>query len=240
MFAPSHSSPMAPHGKMKQTSLDLFGRPSTRLARKEAELKGPGAAKLSSKQKEVGQREQSREPEGIRQGEDDPSTSQDLKHNTLSLEDGWAFLDKEAIIDLVEQIDMDVLAGALVQIALMEGMTCKVSHAICSVALMLVQLRLDAIGDSILKIMETKLDALVGKAAETMSKMGKTMATLQEDIKKSNQSLKENVANITQTAGSYRGILVRDLPTNANTQTVKYIIPLLYMQQWCLSFILSG
>ena len=55
MFAPSCSSPMVPHGKMKQMSLDSFGRPSTRLARKEAESKGPGAVKSSSKQKEVDQ-----------------------------------------------------------------------------------------------------------------------------------------------------------------------------------------
>ena len=43
MFAPSGSSPMALSGKhMKQTSLDLFSRPGTRLARKEAEAKGSG------------------------------------------------------------------------------------------------------------------------------------------------------------------------------------------------------
>ena len=133
--------------------------------------------------------------------------------------DGQVFLDEEGIIDSVEQIDVDVLAGALVQIVLMEGMTCKASHTICSVALMLAQLRLDAIGDSILKNVETKLDTLVGKAVEAMSKTGETVATLQEDIEKSNQSLKENVANITRTAGSYRDVLVRDSPTNANTQT---------------------
>ena len=150
----------------------------------------------------------------------------------LSLVDGQVFLDEEGIIDSAEQIDVDILAGALVQIALMEGMTCKVSHAVRLVALMLAQLRLDAIGDSILKNVETKLDTLVGKVVEAMSKMGETVATLQEDVEKSNQSLKENVANITQTAGSYRDILARDSPTNANTRTAASRPSLLRPRVW--------
>ena len=45
MFAHSSSSPMAPPVKAKkQTSLDSYSRPSTRLAKKETKAKGPGGA----------------------------------------------------------------------------------------------------------------------------------------------------------------------------------------------------
>ena len=49
MFAPNGSNPMAPSGRItKQTSLDSFSRPSTRLARKEAKAKGSGETSLDA------------------------------------------------------------------------------------------------------------------------------------------------------------------------------------------------
>ena len=74
------------------------------------------------------------------------------------MEEGRAFLEDKAIIDPVEQIDADVLAGALVQIALMDGMAPKASHAVRSVVVMLAQLRFDTAAGSMLEKMEAKLD----------------------------------------------------------------------------------
>ena len=74
------------------------------------------------------------------------------------MEEGWAFLEDKAIIDPAEQINADVLAGALVQITLMDGMAPKASHAVHSVALMSAQLRFDTTAGSMLKKMEVKLD----------------------------------------------------------------------------------
>ena len=79
------------------------------------------------------------------------------------MEEGRAFLEDKAIIDPAEQIDADVLAGALVQIALMDGMAPKASHVVCSVALMLAQLRFNTAASSMLKKMEAKLDTVVDK-----------------------------------------------------------------------------
>ena len=80
------------------------------------------------------------------------------------MEEGRAFLEDKAIIDSVEQIDADVLAGALVQIALMDGMAPKASPVVRSVVLMLAQLRFDTTAGSMLEKMEVKLDTVVDKA----------------------------------------------------------------------------
>ena len=168
MFAPNRSSPMAPVGKTKQTSIDSFSRPTTRQTKKAATERGPSAAKPGSKQKDVDDQERSGDPEGACQ-EDDPSLiGQGLERTTLSAEEGRAYLEEEAFIEPGESADAEVLAGALVQIALMEGMTPKASHAVRSVALMLAQLRSVTVGDSALESMETKVATLVGKATEKM------------------------------------------------------------------------
>ena len=82
------------------------------------------------------------------------------------MEEGWAFLEDEAIIDPEEQFDADVLAGALVQITLMDGMAPKASHAVRSVVLMLAQLRFNTTAGSMLEKMEAKVDTLVDKVVE--------------------------------------------------------------------------
>ena len=76
MFVHSQSSPMALPGKTKQTSLDSFGRLSTRTTRWTATEKGTGVAKSSGRQKDAEQREG---PAAGCQGDDndDPPTSQD-------------------------------------------------------------------------------------------------------------------------------------------------------------------
>ena len=122
---------MAPPRKAsKQTSLDSFSRPGTRLTRKEAQTKGARATKSSSTQKDADRQEQNEAPVVDHQEDDDTPAGQGPLQHILSTEEGQAFLEEEAIIDPEEQIDVDVLAGALVQIALMDGMTPKVSHAI--------------------------------------------------------------------------------------------------------------
>ena len=76
MFAHSQSSPMAPPGKTKQTSLDLFSRLSTRTTRRTATEKGTGVAKSSGRQKDTEKRVG---PVADHQGDNnnDPPTSQD-------------------------------------------------------------------------------------------------------------------------------------------------------------------
>ena len=48
-----------------------------------------------------------------RQEDDDTPAGQGPLQPILSTKEGWAFLEEEAIIDPEEQIDGDILAGAL-------------------------------------------------------------------------------------------------------------------------------
>ena len=66
-------------------------------------------------------------------------------------------LRKRPLLNQGEPVDVDALSGALVQIALMEGMMPKVSHAIRLVTLMMAQLRSVTTGDAVLESMETKV-----------------------------------------------------------------------------------
>ena len=66
MFVPNRSSPKAPAGKTKHTSIDSFSRPITRQTKKAATAKAPGATKSGSKQKEIDDQEQSSDPEDVR------------------------------------------------------------------------------------------------------------------------------------------------------------------------------
>ena len=209
MFAPNRSSPMALVGKTKQTSIDLFSRPTTRQTKKAATERGPSAAKPGSKQKDVDDQERSGDPEGACQ-EDDPSLiGQGLERTTLSAEEGRAYLEEEAFIEPGESADAEVLAGALVQIALMEGMTPKASHAVRSVALMLAQLRSVTVGDSALESMETKVATLVRKATE---KMEVAISNMTEVLKAAAQGLTDNTVKLTETTASYKDVLANAAP----------------------------
>ena len=71
---------MAPPSKVpKQTSLDSFSRPGTRLAKKDAAAKEPRAKRLGRKQKEAAHQGQSRGLVVDHQGDDSSSSGQDLE-----------------------------------------------------------------------------------------------------------------------------------------------------------------
>ena len=80
---------------------------------------------------------------------------------TLSVVEGQAFLKEEGLIDQEEGLDLDVIVGMLTQISLMTDMPAKVSHAIRSVMLILVQMKLESVGKAIFSAMETRLEELV-------------------------------------------------------------------------------
>ena len=194
--------------------------------------KGHGVAKSSSKQKGADHCEQSGDLEGACQEKTNSLTDQDLEHATLSAEEGRAFLEEEAIIDSEERIDPDVLVGALVQTALIDRMTPKASHTVYSVALILVQLKLDSIGDSILKNVELKLDALVDKAAEKAAVIAgsqlpqmSTLATVAREVQEkltevaaSLAGMSGDTSKLTEMVTSYRDIVAHMGPSGSPHQ----------------------
>ena len=212
---------MALPGKvLKQTSIALFSRPGTRHTTKDVAGKEPGAEKLDKKQKETDHQEQSGGSVVDCQGDVGPSSGKGLEPGVLSIEECRAFLEEEGIIDLTEQVDMNALAEALVQVSLMEGMAPKACHAAHAVALMLAQLKFEDISDAILKRVETKLDVMLSKAAEKQvvaSKEAPNMVRLVleksvEEINLAARGMKDNTARLTKSTTKYSDVLQRAAP----------------------------
>ena len=224
---------MAPPGKAsKQTSLDSFSRPGTRLTRKEAQTKGARAAKSSSTQKDADCQEQNEGPAADCQEDDDSPAGQGLLQPILSTEVVQAFLEEEAIIDPEEQIDVDILAGALVQIALMDGMTPKASHAIRSIALMLAQWQSDAAGNSMLRKMEMRMATMVDEMADKalaaarpqlqqMELLATALMGVQEKLTEVTDTLmgmSRDASKLTEMVASYRDVVVHTGLSNSPCQ----------------------
>ena len=68
-------------------------------------------------------------------------------------------------------MDLDAMAGSLVQISLLEGIPAPVCLAVRSVALILAQLKMESISDTLLEMMGPKVDAMVGKVAARLAEI---------------------------------------------------------------------
>ena len=86
-----------------------------------------------------------------------------------NMEDGRCYLEEEALTDPGKCMDLDAMAGSLVQISLLEGIPALVHLTVRSVALILAQLKMESISETLLKMMGPKVDAMVGKAAGSLT-----------------------------------------------------------------------
>ena len=170
--------------------------------------KEPGAEKLDKKQKETDHQEQSGGSAADHQEVVGPSRGKGTEPGVISAEEGRVFLEEEGFIDHTEQVDANALAGVLVQVTLMDGMALKARHAVRAVALMLGQLKSEDIGDAILMRVETKLDAMLGKAAEKQAAasveaanaVGSVLEKSVEEIKLVARGMQDNTARLTESA----------------------------------------
>ena len=113
---------------------------------------------------------------------DAPDPIQAPKHMIRSAEEGRTYLEEEALIDPGERIDMDAMAGTLVQVSLLEGIPAPVSLAVRAVALILAQMKTEFMSKTLLKMMELKIDLIVGKAADKLAEMGMAAEKMLEDL----------------------------------------------------------
>ena len=121
------------------------------------------------------------------------------------MEDGQAFLEDEAIIDSAEWIDADVLAGALIQIALIDGMVPKVSYMVQSVAMLLVQLQLGTTNNTMLKRMEMKLDSMADEAAKRVSAAVGPQLSQMDTLSVAVMGMQEKLAEVVDTLTGMSG-----------------------------------
>ena len=130
-----------------------------------------GPTKEKFKQKATGPQDTPRAPEGDHHEDSESVTSQAPKCTILSVVEGRAFLEEEGFIDQEEGLDLDVMVGMLIQISLMTDMLARVSHAVRSAALILVQMKLESVGEAMLSAMETRLEGMVARATETAASL---------------------------------------------------------------------
>lgn len=250
MFARSGSSPKAPPGKAtKQTSLDLYSRPSTRLAKKEARAKGPGEAapdapsrpksskeagssntvpvKGKTKRRATGTRGAPWDPGSDHSEDSENATSQAARsevgagesgtsqaptrviHNA---EEGRLYLEEEALIDTDEHINLDTMAGALVQLSAIEGISTPVGLAVRAVALILAQMKMESVCETLLKMVEPKLDSIMGKAADKLAELEVAAETTIVGLRAATQGVSDSTDKLAETSTNYRDALLRHPP----------------------------
>ena len=118
---------------------------------------------------------------------DAPDPGQAPKHMICSAEEGRTYLEEEALIDPGEHVDMDAMAGTLVQVSLLEGIQALVSLTVRKVALILAQMKMEFMSETLLKMMEPKIDLIVGKAADKLAEMGTAAKKTLEDLRAATQ-----------------------------------------------------
>ena len=117
---------MAPatRGATKQTMLDALSRPKSRATQKNAATVDPSITKEKNKRWVVEQQDStSGSEDGLPDADEDTSADGRASQHTISsLDDGRVFLQKEALINSDDGLDLDDMVSALVQILLMKGM----------------------------------------------------------------------------------------------------------------------
>ena len=130
------------------------------------------------------------------------------KHIIQNVEDGRHYLEEEALTDPGECVDLDAMVGSLVQISLLEGILVPVHLAVCSVVLILAQLKMESISETLLKMMEPKVDAMVGKAADKFAELEVVAEKILEGLRAATQGVSDSTAKLAETSTNYHDTLL--------------------------------
>src|SRR6266481_5133267 len=128
--------------------------------------------------------------------------------------DTKAFLQEESIIGADEELDMDVMLGALIHVSADQDVPLAARQAVRSVALILNQLKMDAVGHMLIGMVEQRIDMLAEKAIERVAGMLKTVVdSTVAELKAALTTMSMSATQFSTTATSYRDAL-RDAPAN--------------------------
>ena len=100
------------------------------------------------------------------------------------------------------------MAGSLVQISLLEGIPAPVCLAVHSVALILAQLKMESISETLLEMMGPKVDAMVGKAVARFAEIEMAAKKTLEGLHAATQGVSDSTAKLTETSTNYRDVLL--------------------------------
>ena len=152
------------------------------------------------------------------------------------MEEGRAYLEEEALIDPGEQVDLDAMAGTLIQLLVMEGTPGPVGLAVRAVALILAHMKMESVSEVLAKMMESRLDSMMGKAADKLVEdvqkqlkdmvgvlegtLGEATTSLAKELGKTAEGLSENATKIAESTGTYRDALTKMGPRGTTHTTV--------------------
>ena len=97
-------------------------------------------------------------------------------------------------------MDLDAMAGSLVQISLLEGIPAPVCLAVRSVALILAQLKMESISETLLEMMGLKVDAMVGKAVARLAEIETAAKKTLEGLRTATQGVSNSTVKLTKTS----------------------------------------
>ena len=172
--------------------------------------------------------------------EDNPATGKGSKHAICSPEEGRLYLEEEAFIDPGEHIDLDAMAGTLVQVSLMADIPVPVGLVVRAVALILVQMKTeppkanngtgttpsssaDAVTTKLeahVKAMQEVVVSVAVKMRESMIEAAMAFQTQMETTAEKTleglhvvaQGISELMVKLTKTSTNYRNALLRQPP----------------------------
>ena len=160
---------------------------------------------------------------------DGPSAGRTSKRAIHNVEEGRAYLEEEGLINLGECIDLDAMAGTLIQLLVMEGTLAPVGLAVRAVALILAHMKMESVSKVLIKMMEPRMDSMMGKAVDKLvedaqkrlrdtigaleGRLGEAATSLAEGLGKTTEGLSENAVKIAESTGTYRDVLTKNGPT---------------------------
>ena len=117
------------------------------------------------------------------------------------------------------------MAGTLIQLSVMEGTPVPVVLAVRVVVLILVHMKMESVSEALVKMMEPRMDSMMGKAADKLvedvqkrlrdtvgaleGRLGEAVTSLAEGLGKTAEGLSENAAKIAESTGTYRDVLTK-------------------------------
>src|SRR6266481_2113807 len=223
MFASRHSSPTAPTARITRQSAQMASNPLKETTSRANKKKGAAPTTVGGKRgtgKEPATSGRSPPaPEGVLESANEEEPTEEPTCMIRNAVDAKAFLQEESIIGADEELDMDVMLGALIHISADQDVPLAARQAVRSVALILNQLKMDAVGHTLISMIEQRIDTLVEKVIERVMGTLKTAVDLMvAELKAASMTMSTSATQFSATTTSYRDAL-HDTPANTMAGT---------------------
>ena len=136
-----------------------------------------------------------------------------------TVDEGRACLEEAQLIDPDDALDLDALAGTLVQISLFPGMSQVARDSVHAVALLLAQAPPVDSGGSVAeeaaRVVGAAQEDLLSTTAMVKAQLASAVEDALKEIKLAAQGLSDNSAKLTETTASYRDALAHPPPSSS-------------------------